>query len=195
MPVSHGVECQVCHEETFQVFEREAHLSKATVVTVRCCKFCRNRIDLENEDEQLQVSLAAMTKADRRRVLQERSLEWAAQLNGKRVVVHYNVHHSHSETMHRCQVTGRAERAGATPGGWGVVKVFLDHTEYHRISYERDYYIENREQKYYERPVVDGYRWGLYLVKEWNGKPDIERPWRFYVSWGQRRDMLVEVRE
>ena len=43
-----GVICDTCHDEAFQLFEREATLSSSVKVTLRVCKRCAHKIDVDN---------------------------------------------------------------------------------------------------------------------------------------------------
>lgn len=191
-----GVECGLCHEEAFQLVPREVtHL-------VDVCPRCVNRIDIEQVEKEMQKSANGLTKAERRCLFQEQSFEWADKLHGKKVIVFWDENtNPYNITHYECQVKGTAYRTANECGGWGKLKVVIDSTEYHRITYLCHYtlYCETVKQDMFftaghcynvkcpeMRLSIDGQRFGLPLGKDnSNG---------FYteVSWGCRKVLIQE---
>ena len=178
-----GAECGACHGEAFQLVEREV------LVRARVCPRCVRRIDGEREEETIQDALVAMEKSERKQALREKSFGWASSLHGRQVVVYYTVSNGCGVVVRdNCQIKGTVYRAGNQCGGWGNVRVVIDQSELHRITFIDDYYWQDRKQVWYKRPVVDGFKWGLYLPRS-----EQDQPVCFYVSWGQRQEMQIEV--
>jgi hypothetical protein len=132
-----GVECPICHNEAFQLLEREAQLALGITVRVKVCARCARTVDAANEEEDLKEQLASLDKAERRREWQEKSFAWADALHGRRVTLYFqgNIHPVYWTTECQRQVQGVAWRISNASGGWGQVKVVIDPSEHHRIYY------------------------------------------------------------
>ncbi len=182
-----GVECGKCHEEAFQLVPR--------IITheVKVCPKCSHLVDLEAEEQAMKEASKFMSKAERRRNSQQASFNWAAGLNGKQVVVYYGVSDGRGTIIANCKIRGVISQAPRVGGGYGQVRVIIDEWELYRVLYIEDYYWRNHQKFYYQRPILDSFFWGLFITDGWNGKED--KPLCFYVSWGCRHEMVIEVLE
>lgn len=180
-----GVECGVCHNEAFQLVEREV------TIRVKCCPRCVAKVDFEQEDNTIKEANKAMGKKERLYFLKDKSFEWADNLHGKQVIVFWdaNKHLIFSSTQSLHSVKGIAYRTTNECGGWGNVKVVIDPAEHCRIDEVTDYRWEGwgRDQKKvsYSRPRMDKQKYGLYLNLNGDGG--------YYtrVSWGCRKSLVV----
>ncbi len=186
-----GVECGSCQEEAFQLVEREI------LVKVNVCPRCARRIDAEREEQTEADTLKGLDKLERKRVLKEKSHEWARSWHGKHVVVTYDVDNGRGEIVKKnCHIHGKAWYASKNEDvGWGRVKVLIDDAELHRVTFK------NGEIKYYGDseitrfliPIVDGCRWGLGSEIISHGcKRELEKPLAFFITWGRRHDMILD---
>lgn len=131
-----GVECAICHEEAFQLLEREAHLAPGVTIIVKVCPHCARAVDASNEEEVMKEQIDGL-KAGRRLALQEQSFAWADALHGKKVTIYWDVdtHLVFSTSDSKYHAQGTAWRTSNACGGWGQVKFVIDPSEHHRISY------------------------------------------------------------
>ncbi|HUV53028.1 MAG TPA: hypothetical protein VMW64_08145 [Dehalococcoidia bacterium] len=186
-----GVECGSCHEGAFQLVERE------TLVKVKVCPRCARRIDAGQQEQTKDEMLKALDKVERKRVLKEKSHDWARNWHGKHVVVTYDAGDGRGEIAKKnCHIKGIAWYASKNEDiGWGRVKVVLDDAELHRVIFEQGdiKYYGDEEITRYLIPIVDGYRWGLGCNIISHGcKRELEKPLAFYVNWGDRHAMILE---
>ncbi|MBA7594297.1 hypothetical protein ES703_01238 [subsurface metagenome] len=186
-----GVECGSCHEEAFQLVEREI------LVKVKVCPRCARRIDAEQEEQTEAEMLKALDKVERKQLLKEKSHDWARSWHGKHVIVTYDAGNGRGEIAKKnCHIKGMPWYASKNADvGWGRVKVVLDDAELHRVTYK------NGETKYYGDaevtrfliPIVDGYRWGLGSEIISHGcRRELEKPLAFFITWGARHDMILD---
>lgn len=186
-----GVECGACQEEAFQLVEREI------LVKVNVCLRCARRIDAEQEEQTEAEMLKALDKVERKRVLKEKSHDWARSWHGKHVVVTFDAGNGRGEIAKKnCHIKGMAWYASKNEDvGWGRVKVVLEDAELHRVTFEQGEtkYYGDEEITRYLIPKVDGYRWGLGLEIISHGcKRELEKPLAFYITWGSRYDKILE---
>lgn len=186
-----GVECGACQEEAFQLVEREI------LVKVKVCLRCARRIDAELEEHTEAEMLKALDKVERKRVLKEKSHDWARSWHGKHVVVTYDAGNGRGEIAKKnCHIKGMSWYASKNEDvGWGRVKVVLEDAELHRVTFEQGEtkYYGDEEITRYLIPIVDGYRWGLgYEIISHGCKRELEKPLAFYISWGSRYDKILE---
>lgn len=185
------IECGSCHEEAFQLVEREI------LVRVKVCPRCARRIDADQQVQTEAEMLKTLDKLERKRMLKERSHDWARSWHGKHVTVMYDVEDGHANIVKRnCHIKGMAWYASKHEDvGWGRVKVVLDDNELTRVTFVREQtrYYGDDEPTVYLSPRVDGYRWGLGNEIISHGcKRELERPLAFYINWGDRNEFLLE---
>lgn len=182
-----GVECGVCHGETFRTLEREVRMK------VKVCPRCARRLDAERQPESDAEAMKNMTKAERRHLIQEKSHDWARSWAGKHVMVTYCI-----DGLHQLQGAYHGEMSGARQWqgppqdlplggyltyhikgmaadssrhedvGYGRVDIVIDESELGRLTWMTEGYEDafpgSRPQKVKFRrpePVIDGFRWGL----------------------------------
>lgn len=195
-----GVECGCCGEEAFQLVPREV------THVVGVCLRCARRVDAGLEEQTIQEALKVMEKSERKQRFKELSYEWANNLHGKAVIVYWDDNTALACTTYfEKQVSGIAYRTTNASGGWGQVKVIISPSEHYRIVPACGYtlYCETvRSDMFYasgplrcsgikceyQKPVIDGRRFGLALNTE-NGN--------YYttVSWGCRQVLVVDEGE
>lgn len=176
-----GVECGLCHEETFHVTQRQV------LVTVNCCRRCAVRVDAEQQEQADSQALKELSKADRKLAMKEMSREWARSWAGKHVTMTYDVTDGggcFTEILAEgCHIKGRAFYGSLHEDiGWGRVKVVLDESELYRVSMFEE-----------TIPRIDGFRWGLgrkLITHRYEYK--LEQPLAFYVNWGDRNFLVLE---
>jgi hypothetical protein len=177
-----GVECGNCHQEAFRLVPREV------THAIKVCPRCARKIDNDQAEKTAQDALAGMEKAERKRIMRERSLEWASGLNGKKVVVYWDVdkHPVFCTTASEFHALGTAYKTQNSCGGWGQVRIALDESERERVCLQWVYGIkyETGKHKPYQKPVIDGQEFGLYLNLE-------DGQYVAYISWGWRKCLEV----
>lgn len=188
-----GVECGLCHEEAFRLFERKAY------VTLKVCPRCARRIDAEELDRKDSEMLKGLTKLERKQAMKDRSHDWAHSWHGKHVVVTYNVDNGRGDIIKKnCHIKGTAYYASPHEDRWwGRVKVVLDDKELSRLYFKdfSEYPISSGTHHWL---TVDGYEWGLgrRLIQRGYDEGDIQLPYAFYINWGDRQFfVLSEVNE
>ena len=166
-----GVECAVCHQETFRVHEREV------LMMVQCCPECTNKIDAENEDK------PPSTKAERRIQSQIKSHEWGDYYDGQRV------------ELRRCVRPGAPEQGVLDHPVWTGTAKHIQHTQ---TGKERAWSMleikldKGQSMDYPPNPV----HW--WAGTGFDISYDDEDPYQFYavVSWGYHwlvSDLTKEV--
>lgn len=194
IPAMVGVPCGVCGDEAFQVKDKEAFITDSISVTVKCCPRCVRRIDADAQSKIYAESLKLMNKTERMAAIKERSREWADSFDGKQVTVYYNVSDGRGGIEKSgCRINGVAHRLNRD-SVWGSIRVEIGSSELHRISYARDYYWEGHKQVFYQRPIVDGFFWGLFFPT-YGYHHKYAQPLCFEVRWGERDYMRVEMVE
>ncbi len=188
-----GVECGVCHEETFHLEPRKVYM------TVQCCPRCARRIDAEQQEKDDTEMLRSLDKLERKTVMKQRSHDWARSWQGKHVCVTYDVSAGYDNFIEKnCHIKGTAYYASKHEDiGWGRVKVVLDDTELKRVTFVKN---ENTVyRKTHKIAIIDGYRWGLggELIKhESYDNIKYVKPLAFYIHWGDRNTLVLsEVNE
>jgi hypothetical protein len=177
-----GVECDLCHQETFRTVERMAY------VKVKCCISCADRLDAEDLERAESELMKGMSKAERLQRRKEMSHEWAWGWNGKHVIVK----HGYSPNK---GIRGMAYyNSKHEDRGYGRLQVVIDKAELHRVTFKEDRRWERKHIEAY----VDGDLYGLarHLIDR-----DSYREGRYYpeplairVNWGDRDKLvLVEV--
>lgn len=195
-----GVACGLCGDEAFQLVPREVRHK------VDVCPQCRRRIDADaEEEERIRQASGGLSKAERRRIFQEESFEWANELHGKAVIIYWdeNTHQVFSSPESNYHARGTAYRTSNECGGWGKVKIVLDPSEHGRITlacHETMYCDIMKEDMYFTRGqlacgllncqkvvfVMDGKRWGKMMSRGEDGE--------YYtrVSWGCRKCLQMD---
>lgn len=178
-----GVECSSCHEEAFQLVEREI------TVKAKVCTRCARRIDSEAQSKADEEALKGMGKAERLRVKKENAHEWAHSWHGKHVevsVYDWNDDQPYSREKTKVnQLRGMACYATKHEDvGWGRVKVILDDAELKRVSFKKSEYPDRHKV-----PFLDGeyFRFITHGYKE-----ELDRPLAFFINWGDRNTMVME---
>lgn len=179
-----GEECGDCHEEAFRLVPREiTHTHK-----IKVCLRCAYRLDTKAAEDKALLSADGMSKAERRLFFQEQSFEWARKLHGKKVVVRW--HHRDkwgSPNGEYSEARGTAFRTGDECGGWGRVNVIIDPSEHYRVCLQWTYSIgEGGKHCPYQKPLIDGEEYGLYLNLEPNGS------YSTLVSWGHKNAIALD---
>jgi hypothetical protein len=206
-----GVECPICHDEAFQLLEREACLASDITIRVKVCPRCARAVDAVNEVEEEKKQLDGLSKAERRLAHQEQSFAWADALHGKKVTIYWDEDTNliFSTPRSKYHARGTAWRAQNACGGWGQVEVVLDPSEHHRISYgctghpgwpgigpcpfgrRKDRIpgtyppcdvVECEDRE----PLIDGRRYGICLEHD-----DQDGSYYTYVSWGCRKCLVL----
>ncbi len=186
-----GVKCGSCGNESFQLFERKATFSPHVKITLRVCKTCANKIDVDNAARDDAAAIADMSKSQRRIVFQERSREWARAWHGKYVIVNYDHNKNRGnynlgEDIITLKVKEQALFACPNDDkGWGRLKVVIDEGELGRIKVKRD------TEYNYDYLSFDNYCWTFdWVTHGYDTK--YEYPLAFYINWGERERYILE---
>lgn len=204
-----GVECQICHQEAFQLLPRQASVSPKTTITIQCCPRCARRVDAEMREQTDDEMLRAMDGPHRKLLLKERSREWAQSWHGKHVTVSYPIignqlqggrpdYMYEGKSLRTHRINGMAYFGCRNEDiGWGRVRVVIDESELGRIEwwpyYKDTGHSSPSNEKEREVPIVDGYRWGLGTKLIFRGYDQVyDQPFAFYVNWGDRGWLVLE---
>ncbi len=128
-----------------------------------------------------------LDKAERKRVLREKSFEWADGLHGKHIMVFWEEDTASifcdQDSSHHAR--GIAYRIQNASGGWGQIKVILDQKEHSRIEEIDDYHWSNGKKVPYKKPIIDGQKYGLFLNRAGGECYTV-------ISWGSRASVILD---
>lgn len=206
-----GVECPICHDEAFQFFKRKVEVLPGSGIfaEIKYCSRCNKNIKAAEEkiaeEKRIKERLIGGNRFEKRAETMKISHEWARNLNGKKVLIRWDVNTRLSNSGPDGEHTARgvAYSSGRSVcGGWGQVKIILDPKENKRVKVachetmfcqvvKRDMYhapdallcdkTDCKEQRY----VMDGRRWGLQVY------PTDDDRWWLMVTYRGREVLKI----
>ncbi|MDD5510625.1 MAG: hypothetical protein PHI12_07445 [Dehalococcoidales bacterium] len=193
-----GVECGLCHQETFRTLEREI------TVKAKVCLPCAYKMDAKAVESAAKGGREGLSRYQRIQLSMEESREWARNWHGKRVVITYDASDGRGEWVEEdCHIRGTASLNMKNPDqGWGRLKVVLDNAELGRVEYWDDNIgtFDEGKPSDCKVAVVDKHRWGLgtrmlnrahYDQIKQNYWYEYLKPLAVNINWGDRNFLVL----